>query len=62
VIGGVRAERGMPSFAGSISREDAEAIRAYVVSQAHRRESWLEQGAAWLYSKGACVPASWLAD
>jgi quinohemoprotein ethanol dehydrogenase len=62
VIGGVRADRGMPSFAGSLSREDADAIRAYVVAQAHRPESWLEQGAAWLYGKGACVPAAWIAD
>ena len=62
VISGVRADRGMPSFAGSLSREDAEAIRAYVISQAHRRESFLEQGAAWLYESGTCVPARWLAD
>ncbi len=62
VISGVRAERGMPSFAGSLSREDAEAIRAYVISQAHRPKSLLEQGAAWLYDSGSCVPARWLAD
>jgi mono/diheme cytochrome c family protein len=62
VISGVRADRGMPSFAGSLSREDAEAIRAYVISQAQRRKSVLEQGAAWLYDVGTCVPASWVAD
>jgi PQQ-dependent dehydrogenase (methanol/ethanol family) len=62
VISGVRADRGMPSFAGSLSREDAEAIRAYVISQAQRRKTVLEQGAAWLYDAGTCVPARWLAD
>jgi PQQ-dependent dehydrogenase (methanol/ethanol family) len=62
VIGGLRAERGMPSFAGSLSREDADAIRAYVIAQAHRRESVLERGAAWLYRSGACLPARWVAD
>jgi mono/diheme cytochrome c family protein len=62
VISGVRAERGMPSFADALSREDAEAIRAYVITQAHRRPSWLEAGASWLYDQGACIPASWVAD
>jgi quinohemoprotein ethanol dehydrogenase len=62
VISGVRAERGMPSFAGSLSRADAEAIRAYVISQAQRRKSVLERGAAWLYDAGTCVPARWVAD
>ena len=62
VLGGIRADHGMPSFAGSLSREDSDAIRAYVISQAHRRESWLEQGAAWLHRNGACVPARWIAD
>jgi len=62
VLGGVRADKGMPTFAGSLSREDADAIRAYVIAQAHREPSWLEQSAAWLYRQGACVPASWVAD
>jgi quinohemoprotein ethanol dehydrogenase len=62
VIGGIRAERGMPSFADSLSREDADAIRAYVISQAHRRPTLLERSASWLYENGACLPARWLAD
>jgi PQQ-dependent dehydrogenase (methanol/ethanol family) len=62
VIAGERAERGMPSFADSLSREDADAIRAYVISQAHREPSLLERAAAWLHDRGACVPARWLAD
>ena len=62
VISGVRADRGMPSFADSLSREDADAIRAYVTSQAHREPTWLESAGAWLYDSGACVPARWIAD
>jgi len=62
VLSGVRADRGMPSFADSLSREDADAIRAYVSAQAHRPESLLERGAAWLHRNGACLPARWLAD
>jgi mono/diheme cytochrome c family protein len=62
VIAGTRAGRGMPSFADSLTREDADAIRAYVIAQAHREESWLESGARWLSQAGACVPAGWLAD
>jgi mono/diheme cytochrome c family protein len=62
VISGVRADRGMPSFAGSLSREDAEAVRAYVISQAQRRRTVLQRGAALLSDAGTCVPARWLAD
>jgi PQQ-dependent dehydrogenase (methanol/ethanol family) len=62
VIAGVRADRGMPSFADALSREDSEAIRAYVTTQAHREQTWLESAGAWLYENGACVPARWIAD
>jgi len=62
VIAGVRADRGMPSFADSLSREDAELIRAYVISQAHREPTLLESAGEWLYEQGACVPARWVAD
>jgi quinohemoprotein ethanol dehydrogenase len=62
VIAGVRADRGMPSFADSLSREDAELIRAYVISQAHREPTLLEEAGAWMYERGVCVPAKWVAD
>ncbi len=62
VIGGVLAGRGMASFADALSREDADAIRAYVIAQAHREESWLEAGASWLSRRGVCIPARWVAD
>jgi quinohemoprotein ethanol dehydrogenase len=62
VLGGVRADRGMASFADVITRADAEAIQAYVIAQAHREPSWLESAAAWLAERGACIPAAWAAD
>ena len=38
VIDGVLASSGMVSFAGQLSAEDAEAVRAYVVHRAHEAE------------------------
>ena len=35
IVEGALAENGMPNFKGRISNEDAEAIRAFVVDQAH---------------------------
>jgi quinohemoprotein ethanol dehydrogenase len=62
VIAGMRSDRGMPSFADSLSRADAELIRAYVISQAHREPTLLESAGAWAYEQGVCVPARWVAD
>jgi quinohemoprotein ethanol dehydrogenase len=62
VLGGVRADRGMASFADVLDPSGAAAIQAYVIAQAHREPTWLESAAAWLSERGACVPASWLAD
>jgi quinohemoprotein ethanol dehydrogenase len=62
VLGGVRADRGMASFADLLAPADAEAIQAYVIAQAHREPSWLESAASWLGARGACVPAAWIAD
>jgi len=61
VLGGIRADRGMASFADVLGPADAEAIQAYVISQAHREPSWLESTATWLTQHGACLPASWVA-
>jgi quinohemoprotein ethanol dehydrogenase len=41
VLNGVRADRGMASFGKILSREDAEAIHAYVISRA--QEDWGHQ-------------------
>ena len=62
VLGGIRADRGMASFADVLTPADAEAIQAYVIAQAHREPSWLERSAAWLAERGACIPAAWAAD
>jgi PQQ-dependent dehydrogenase (methanol/ethanol family) len=62
VLGGIRADAGMASFADVLMREDAEAIQAYVIAQAHREPGWLERAAAWLAEQGACIPAAWAVD
>jgi quinohemoprotein ethanol dehydrogenase len=62
VLGGIRADRGMASFADVIGPAEAEAIRAFVLAQAHREPTWLESAAAWLTARGACLPAAWVAD
>ena len=62
VLGGIRADRGMASFADVLGPADAEAIQAYVLAEAHREPGWLERAAAWLTERGACIPASWAAD
>ena len=62
VLGGIRADRGMASFADVLSPADAAAIQAFVIAQAHREPSWLESAAGWLGAHGACVPARWLAE
>jgi quinohemoprotein ethanol dehydrogenase len=62
VLGGIRADRGMASFADLLTPADAEAIHAYVIAQAHRQPGWLERAAEWLVEQGACVPAAWTAN
>ena len=39
VLNGTLKERGMVSFAPVINREQAQAIRAYVISQAHETKT-----------------------
>ena len=62
VLGGIRADRGMASFADVLDAEGAQTIQAYVIAQAHREPSWLESAGSWLYEQGVCLPAAWLAD
>ena len=62
VLGGIRADRGMASFADVLDADGAAAIQSYVIAQAHREPTWLESAATWLSEQGACVPAAWLAD
>ena len=44
VIDGNLNDIGMVSFADVLTPEDAEAIRAYVVTQAHMKEAQAEMG------------------
>jgi quinohemoprotein ethanol dehydrogenase len=62
VLGGVRAGTGMASFADVLTPDDAAAIHAYVITQAHREPGWLERAATWLTERGACIPASLALD
>jgi len=62
VLGGIRADRGMASFADVLDPAGAGAIQAYVVAQAHREPTWLELAGRFLYEQGVCLPAAWLAD
>jgi quinohemoprotein ethanol dehydrogenase len=40
VLGGLRRERGMPSFGGTIDETDLEAIRAFLVVEANKIREW----------------------
>jgi len=62
VLGGIRADRGMASFADVLDADGASAIQAYVIAQAYREPSRLERAARWLYEQGVCLPARWVAD
>jgi len=42
VLGGIRASKGMVSFADTLTRADAEAVNAYLVARAN--EDWTPQG------------------
>ena len=44
VLNGTLKERGMVSFAAMINREQAAAIRAYVISQAHETKTMRSAG------------------
>jgi quinohemoprotein ethanol dehydrogenase len=62
VLGGIRADRGMASFADVIGPAEAAAIQGYVIAQAHREPTRLERAARWLYEQGVCLPARWVAE
>lgn len=61
VRGGIRTERGMPSFADAVSAEDAKAIQAYVLDRAWHEPGLLEKmlGVA---VDNICIPVSWATD
>ena len=39
VLGGILKERGMVSFAGSLTKEDSRSVHQYIISEAHRLKS-----------------------
>jgi quinohemoprotein ethanol dehydrogenase len=61
VRGGIRQDKGMPSFAATLSEEDAQAIHAYVLDRAWHEPGLLEKVLG-VFVDHACVPASWIAD
>ena len=61
VLGGIRAPRGMASFADVLDAKQARAIQAYVIERALHEPGVLEKAATW-FAQHACLPSSWLAD
>ena len=62
VLGGIRADRGMASFADVLTAEDAQDIRAYVLSRAHQETPIPGKVLEWATRRGLCVPTSWMTD
>jgi quinohemoprotein ethanol dehydrogenase len=61
VLGGVRQQGGMASFADALSIEDSNAIHAYVITRALHEPGLVERSLRWL-GQYACIPAEWMAD
>jgi quinohemoprotein ethanol dehydrogenase len=61
VRGGIRTDKGMPSFADVVSAEDAAAIQAYVLDRAWHEPGILERMLD-VFVENACIPASWMTD
>lgn len=62
VLGGTRATKGMASFADLLTVKEAEAIQAYVVSNALREPTAFDTMVRWLAESPFCLRASWTAD
>ncbi|MBJ20467.1 MAG: PQQ-dependent dehydrogenase, methanol/ethanol family [Deltaproteobacteria bacterium] len=61
VRGGIRSDKGMPSFAASVSPADAEAIRAYVLERAWHEPDLVERFLDFAADR-TCLPVSWITD
>jgi len=61
VRGGIRSKKGMPSFASSVSQEDARAVQAYVLDRAWHEPDLVERFLD-LIAGHVCVPVSWGTD
>jgi quinohemoprotein ethanol dehydrogenase len=61
VRGGIRSQKGMPSFADAVSADDAKAVQAYVLDRAWHEPGLLEKTLGILVDH-ACIPVSWMTD
>ncbi len=61
VLGGIRAGRGMASFADVLTPDDAAAIHAYVSDRAWAEPTPTQRLIGWIAQR-VCLPARWLAD
>jgi len=61
VRGGLRSQKGMPSFADVVSADDAKAIQAYVLERAWHEPGLLEKTLG-VFVDHACIPVSWMTD
>jgi quinohemoprotein ethanol dehydrogenase len=61
VRGGIRSERGMPSFGSTVSVEESQAAQAYVLERAWHEPDFVE-GFLNFVSENACIPVTWITD
>jgi quinohemoprotein ethanol dehydrogenase len=61
VRGGLRSESGMPSFASTVSAEDARAVQAYVLDRAWNQAGFAERVIRFVAER-TCIPVSWATD
>ena len=61
VRGGIRSDRGMASFASTVSADDAQAVQAYVLDRAWHEPDLVEKFLDFL-AENACIPVSWITD
>ena len=61
VRGGIRTHKGMPSFASSVSEEDARAVQAYVLDRAWHEPGFATRFLDWA-ADNACIPVSWMTN
>lgn len=61
VRGGIRTQAGMPSFASSVSEDDARAVQAYILERAWHEKDLIERLLDFAASH-TCVPVSWVTD
>jgi len=61
VRGGIRTHKGMPSFASSVTEDDARAVQAYVLDRAWHEPGFAGRFVDWA-ARNACLPVSWMTN